>query len=65
VRFLAQDRPDHEGTAMADESALRFVGFGFGAITAAVALVAVLLIAQADRSAIEQGPTTAVATAAQ
>jgi len=34
---------------MADQESLRFIGFAFGLITAAVTLVAVLVVATGDR----------------
>lgn len=45
---------------MADQASLRFIGLTFGAITAAVTLVAVMLVVNVDRSVFEH-PTTAFA----
>ena len=50
-----------EDTAMADQKGLRVIGVGFTAITAAVALIAALLVADAERSFPEVA-TAAVAT---
>ncbi len=44
---------------MADESSLRFIGLSLGAITAAVTLIAAMLVVNIDRSAFER-PTAAV-----
>jgi hypothetical protein len=44
---------------MADESSLRFIGLTFGAITAAVFLIAAMLVVNIDRSAFEWPATTA------
>jgi len=49
---------------MADGSSLRFIGLSFGAITAAVALVAVLLVVSADRDAVERSSATATVSRA-
>lgn len=46
---------------MADQKSLRFIGFGFSAITAAVVFVAALVVADAARSTPE---TPAVIAAA-
>jgi hypothetical protein len=46
---------------MADESSLRFIGLTFGAVTAAVFLVAAMLVVTLDRGAFEE-PATAVVT---
>jgi len=51
---------------MADESSLRFIGFTFGAVTAAVTLVAAVLVTNVDRSVFERpaATTAAVVTSA-
>ena len=50
---------------MADESSLRFIGFTLGAVTAAVTLVAALLVANVDHSVFERpAATMAVVTSA-
>ena len=36
---------------MADQASLRFIGFAFGLITAAVTLIAVLVVATGERPA--------------
>jgi hypothetical protein len=45
---------------MADESSLRFIGLSLGAITAAVTLIAAMLVVNIDRSAFERPATAAV-----
>ena len=47
---------------MADQRSLRFIGIGFGAITAVVLVIATVAVASADRSAGEQ-PVTQVSAA--
>lgn len=51
---------------MADEPSLRFIGFTLGAVTAAVALIAALLVVNVDRSSFERpaATTAAVVTSA-
>jgi hypothetical protein len=44
---------------MADESSLRFIGMSLGAVTAAVTLIAAMLVVNVDRSAFERPATTA------
>jgi hypothetical protein len=44
---------------MADESSLRFIGLTLGAVTAAVTLIAAMLVVNADRGAFERPATTA------
>ena len=44
---------------MADESSLRFIGLTLGAVTAAVAVIAALLVVNVDRSSFERPATTA------
>lgn len=44
---------------MADQKSLRAIGVGFSAITAAVTLVAALLVADATRSASDLPPIAA------
>ena len=39
---------------MADQTSLRFIGLSFGAITAAVMLIAAFVVADASRGAAEQ-----------
>ena len=48
---------------MADESSLRFIGMSLGAVTAAVTLIAAMLVVNVDRSAFERPATTAAAVA--
>jgi hypothetical protein len=45
---------------MADQKSLRVIGLGFTVVTAAVALVAVLLVADAERS-FPEAATAAIA----
>ena len=49
---------------MADASSLRFIGLSFGAITAAVALIAVMLVVSVDRGAFERSSATAAVSSA-
>ncbi|MEJ0075002.1 MAG: hypothetical protein WDO17_06080 [Alphaproteobacteria bacterium] len=51
---------------MADQKGLRTIGFGFATITAAVMLIAALMVADATRGTPDQGepPQTASVTAA-
>jgi len=44
---------------MADQTSLRFIGFAFGAITAAVTLMAAVAVMNVDR-ALEPPPPSAV-----
>jgi hypothetical protein len=44
---------------MADEPSLRFIGLTLGAVTAAVTLIAAMLVANVDRSSFERPATTA------
>ena len=46
---------------MADQTSLRFIGFAFGAITAAVTLMAVIAIVNAERGP-DSAPTAVLAT---
>ena len=48
---------------MADESSLRFIGLTLGAVTAAVFLIAAMLVVNVDRGAFERS-TAAVVTSA-
>jgi hypothetical protein len=41
---------------MADQRSLGFIGWGFGAVTAVVMLVAVLVVGQAARTVTEEAP---------
>jgi len=45
---------------MADTTGLRFIGLAFGAVTAAVALMAMIAIANVDHGAIEQSVAAAL-----
>ena len=49
---------------MADKSSLRFIGLSFGAITAAVTLIAAMLVVNVDRGAFERPATAAIVTSA-
>ena len=46
---------------MADQKGLRVIGLGFTAVTAAVTLIAALLVADAARSFPEAAPTAVAA----
>jgi hypothetical protein len=48
---------------MADQKSLRVIGFGFTAVTAAVTLVAALVVADASRSDAERPAAVAAAAA--
>jgi hypothetical protein len=45
---------------MADQKSLGFIGLGLGAVTAAVMLVAVLVVGQAARNITEEAPPAMV-----
>jgi hypothetical protein len=47
---------------MADRRVLSFIGFGLGAVTTAVALIAAVVIADAQRHVAEQAPATSAAS---
>ncbi|MEA2878738.1 MAG: hypothetical protein QOF14_3934 [Hyphomicrobiales bacterium] len=49
---------------MADESSLRFIGMSLGAVTAAVTLIAAMLVVNVDRGAFERPAPTAAVTSA-
>lgn len=48
---------------MADQTSLRIIGIAFGAITAAVTLMAVISVMSVDRSLEPSGPTAVLSTA--
>jgi hypothetical protein len=47
---------------MADQTSLRVIGFAFGAITAAVALMAAVAVMNVDRAPASPSPTALLAT---
>jgi hypothetical protein len=51
----------HGRDAMADESSLRFIGLSFAAVTAAVTLIATMLVVNVDRGVFERPASTTAA----
>ena len=50
------------GAPMADQNSLRFIGFAFGAITAAVTLMAAVAVMNVDRGLEPTSPTAVLST---
>ena len=48
---------------MADQKSLRFIGFGFGAVTATVMLFAAIAMANVERNVLEQHAAGSVVAA--
>lgn len=59
--MMATKRHTHGTLAMADQTSLRFIGLAFGAITAAVTLMAAIAVINVDRS-LDPPPAAALST---
>ena len=54
----------HEESKMADQKSLRLIGLSFGAIAAAVMMIAAFLVAETNRAGVQAPPLVAGASAA-